>query len=393
MKWYGKLLRFSPILLLTLLLVASLLSGKKAADERERGRDRQAENMVKYEGKSSGAEETENNKEEERESMGKDERKATEGRQKSIYLAGGCFWGLEAYMQRIDGVIDAVSGYANGKTENPSYRDLKESGHAETVKVSYDPDKISLEKLLHYYLRVVDPTSLYKQGNDVGSQYRSGIYYTEDSDRDIAREVLDKEQENYEKKIVVELLPLENFSEAEEYHQDYLEKNPGGYCHIDLKKAEEPFIDEKDYPKPEKEELRKKLTEVQYKVAVENDTEHAFSNEYWDQFEPGIYVDVASGEPLFSSRDKFSSGCGWPSFSKPIAKELVRYREDRSFHMLRTEVRSRSADIHLGHVFRDGPKELGGLRYCINSASIRFIPYEKMEEEGYAYLKSVVKQP
>ena len=240
---------------------------------------------------------------------------------------------------------------------------------------------------------MVDPTSLYKQGNDVGSQYRSGIYYTEDSDRDIAREVLDKEQENYEKKIVVELLPLENFSEAEEYHQDYLEKNPGGYCHIDLKKAEEPFIDEKDYPRPEKEELRKKLTEVQYKVAVENDTEHAFSNEYWDQFEPGIYVDVASGEPLFSSRDKFSSGCGWPSFSKPIAKELVRYREDRSFHMLRTEVRSRSADIHLGHVFRDGPKELGGLRYCINSASIRFIPYEKMEEEGYAYLKSVVKQP
>ncbi len=311
---------------------------------------------------------------------------------KTIYLAGGCFWGLEAYMQKIDGVADAVSGYANGNTENPSYEDLvyRESGHAETVKVTYDPEKISLKSIMKYYLRVVDPTSFHKQGNDIGSQYRSGVYYTEEADRAIIQEVLDKEQEKYKDKIVVEVLPLKHFYDAEEYHQDYLEKNPKGYCHIDLNKAAEPVIEPERYKRPSNEELKSRLTEVQYKVAVENNTEQAFSNEYWDSFEPGIYVDVTSGEPLFSSKNKFVSGCGWPSFSKPIAEDVVTYREDTSFNMVRTEVRSRSADIHLGHVFKDGPKELGGLRYCINSASIRFIPYDKMETEGYGYLKSVV---
>lgn len=310
---------------------------------------------------------------------------------KDIYLAGGCFWGIEAYVEKIPGVLDAVSGYANGNTENPSYEDLvyRNSGHAETVKVTYNPDEISLKTLLKYYLRVVDPTSLNKQGNDRGTQYRSGVYYTDEADKQIIEEVLKKEQDNYQAPIVVEVLPLKQFFKAEEYHQDYLKKNPTGYCHIDLNKASEPIIDEDKYTKPSDEELKAKLSDTQYNVALKNDTERAFSNEYWDNFEKGIYVDITSGEPLFSSTDKFSSGCGWPSFSKPISKDLIKYSEDNSFNMNRTEVRSRSADIHLGHVFDDGPKESGGLRYCINSASLRFIPYEKMDEEGYGYLKGL----
>lgn len=312
---------------------------------------------------------------------------------KTIYLAGGCFWGVEAYMQRIQGVEDAVSGYANGNTENPSYEDLiyRNSGHAETVKVSYDSSMISLENILNYYLKVVDPISVNKQGNDVGVQYRTGVYYTDESDKEVIDKVLSKEQEKYNEKIAIEVLPLENFYEAEEYHQDYLEKNPTGYCHIDLSLADNVIIDPAQYKRPSDEELKKTLTDIQYRVAVQNDTEYAFSNEYWDSFDKGIYVDITSGEPLFSSKDKFASGCGWPSFSKPIQEDVVKYLEDNSFNMKRTEVRSRSADIHLGHVFEDGPKDKGGLRYCINSASIRFIPFEDMDNMGYGNLKSFVE--
>ncbi|EHR36869.1 bifunctional peptide-methionine (S)-S-oxide reductase MsrA/peptide-methionine (R)-S-oxide reductase MsrB [Facklamia languida] len=312
---------------------------------------------------------------------------------KTIYLAGGCFWGLEAYLEKVYGVADVVSGYANGKTENPTYDDVshKNSGHAETVRVDYDPAIISLEKILDYYLRVVDPTSLNKQGNDRGPQYRSGVYYTDETERTVIEERLGQEQEKYQAKIVVEVEKLDNFYEAEDYHQDYLKKNPNGYCHIDLSKANEVIIDPSQYPKPSDEELKKQLTDIQYKVTQENDTEHAFSNEYWDNKDPGIYVDVATGEPLFTSTDKFDSGCGWPSFAKPIAKEVVTYHKDMSYNMERTEVRSRSGNSHLGHVFEDGPAELGGLRFCINSASIRFVPLEDMEEEGYGYLTHLIK--
>ena len=312
---------------------------------------------------------------------------------KTIYLAGGCFWGLEAYMEKVYGVADAVSGYANGKTENPTYEDIsyKNTGHAETVKVDYDPERISLEKILDYYLLVVDPTSLNKQGNDRGTQYRSGVYFTDDNEKKVIEERLKKEQEKYKDKIVVEVGKLENFYKAEEYHQDYLKKNPNGYCHIDISKANQVIIDVTKYPKPTDEELKKKLTDIQYKVTQKNDTEHAFSNEYWDNKEKGIYVDVATGEPLFSSNDKFDSSCGWPSFSKPISKEVVTYHKDLSYNMERTEVRSRSGNSHLGHVFNDGPKELGGLRFCINSASIKFVPLQDMEKEGYGYLTHIIK--
>ena len=317
---------------------------------------------------------------------------------KTIYLAGGCFWGLEAYMQKLNGVEDAISGYANGKTENPSYYDLKTSGHAETVKVLYNPEIISLEDILAHYLRVVNPVSINKQGNDVGTQYRTGIYYTDEAEKAIIENVLAKEQTKHDKPIAIEVEPLRQFYEAEEYHQDYLEKNPGGYCHIDLSladkpldKDEEPIIDSSRYIKPSDEELKKNLTDIQYDVTQNSATERAFSHEYHDSFKRGIYVDITTKEPLFSSTDKFESGCGWPSFSKPISKDVVKYFEDNSHFMHRTEVRSRSGNAHLGHLFNDGPKELGGQRYCINGASLEFIPYDEMDEKGYGYLKYLVK--
>lgn len=319
--------------------------------------------------------------------------KYDESKLKHIYLAGGCFWGLEAYMERIYGVADAVSGYANGNTENPSYEDLiyKNSGHAETVKVSYDPEKTDLKTLLAYYSKVVDPTSLNKQGNDKGVQYRTGIYYTDTSEQAIIQEFIDELQKKFDKPVVIENLALDDFTVAEGYHQDYLKKNPNGYCHIDLNQAFDVVIDPTKYSKPADEELKKKLTDIQYRVTQENDTERAFTNEFWDNQEKGLYVDVVTGEPLFTSTDKFDSGCGWPSFTKPVIKEVLTYQEDNSYNMKRVEVRSRVANSHLGHVFEDGPEELGGLRYCINSASIRFIPLEEMEAEGYGHLIHLIK--
>lgn len=312
---------------------------------------------------------------------------------KEVYLAGGCFWGLEAYLERVYGVADVVSGYANGNTENPSYEDLiyRDSGHAETVKILYDPSKVTLETLLSYYLKVVDPTSLNQQGNDRGTQYRTGVYYVDAQEETVIKKVLEKEQEKYDVPIVVEVLPLDDFTVAEEYHQDYLEKNPNGYCHIDIRKVEDVEIDASKYPKPSDDVLKKNLTEAQYLVTQKNQTERAFSNEYWDNKEKGIYVDVATGEPLFSSKDKYDSGCGWPSFTRPISENVVTYHGDNSYNMNRTEVRSRSGDSHLGHVFDDGPQDRGGLRYCINSASIRFVPFAEMKEQGYEYLQHIVE--
>ena len=317
---------------------------------------------------------------------------------KTIYLAGGCFWGLEAYMQKLNGVEDAISGYANGKTKNPSYYDLKTSGHAETVKVIYNPEILNLNDILAHYLRVVNPVSVNKQGNDIGTQYRTGIYYTDEADKITIDNVLAKEQTKHDRPIAIEIEPLKHFYEAEEYHQDYLEKNPGGYCHIDLSladkpldKDDDPVIDPSKYEKPSDEELKETLTDLQYDVTQNSATERAFTHEYHNNFKRGIYVDITTKEPLFSSTDKFESGCGWPSFSKPISKDVVNYSEDNSHFMHRTEVRSRSGNAHLGHVFNDGPKKLGGQRYCINGASLLFIPYEEMDEKGYGYLKYLVK--
>ncbi len=314
-----------------------------------------------------------------------------EKNKREIYLAGGCFWGVEEYFARIAGVVDTVSGYANGSFDNPSYEQVcRDSGHAEAVHIIYDASKVSLDEILQYYFRIIDPTSVNKQGNDRGVQYRTGIYYLNDEDKQIALNFIKEEQKNYKKPIVVEVEPLKRFDKAEDYHQDYLQKNPGGYCHINLNKAYEPLV-EKKYTKPSDEELKSKLTDLEYQVTQNAATERAFTHEYYKNEEAGIYVDITTGEPLFSSKDKYDAGCGWPSFTKPIATEVINYNQDYSHNMNRVEVRSRSGNAHLGHVFEDGPRAQGGLRYCINGASLKFIPYDKMDEEGYGAYKKYVR--
>ena len=311
-----------------------------------------------------------------------------------IYLAGGCFWGLEKLMQSIPGVTDAVSGYANGTGEaDANYKAVCAggTGFRETVKVTYDPGLVSLDALLLAYFYVVDPTVENRQGNDVGSQYQTGIYYTDDASKETVERIAALERGRREK-FVVEIGPLVNFFPAEEYHQDYLDKNPNGYCHIPRAEIElfsQMKIDPGDYRKPAAEAIRDKLTEEQYRVTQESATESPFRNEFWNQFEKGIYVDVVTGEPLFSSADKFESGCGWPAFSKPIEEPAVVELPDDSHGMHRTEVRSRAGDSHLGHVFTGDRESPNGVRYCINSASLRFVPYEKMEQEGYGGLLSL----
>ena len=339
------------------------------------------------------------------ETSGRQIRALVDERIREIWLAGGCFWGLEAYLDKLRGVVHTNVGYANGSTEDPSYEQVcgGSTGHAETVYVQYDPKHIELATLLTYFFKVVDPTSVNRQGNDRGSQYRSGIYYKDTADKAIIEQVIAQEQKKYSAPIATEVLPLSNYCAAEEYHQKYLDKNPHGYCHIDLssldkdplakvngparpaavtgtdKAAEAP----RTYAKPSREEISEKLTEMQYRVTQSCGTEPPFANEYWNNHEKGIYVDVVTGEPLFSSRDKYDSGTGWPSFTRPIVADAVSTKTDRSLVMERTEVRSQYGDSHLGHVFPDGPKDRGGRRYCMNSASLRFIPLDKMAEEGY----------
>ena len=335
---------------------------------------------------------------------------------KTIYLAGGCFWGTEHFMKLIHGVEDAEVGYANSNVPNPTYREVctGKTGAAETVKVVYDANEVSLPFLLDLYYKTIDPTSLNKQGNDRGTQYRTGIYYTDPSERPVIERSIEQLQQQYNKPLAIEVGPLKNFYPAEDYHQDYLDKNPGGYCHINpalfrmarevrdttllnqksnINDASENVGSlERNYVKPSDKELRNKLTALQYQVTQNAATERPYANEYNKEFRPGIYVDVVTGEPLFLSTDKFESGCGWPAFSKPITADVVKGYMDNSHGMQRIEVRSKSGDSHLGHVFNDGPADKGGLRYCINSASLKFIPLADMKKEGYGDLIPLVKE-
>ena len=308
-----------------------------------------------------------------------------------IYLAGGCFWGLEEYFSRIEGVKKTTVGYANGQVESTNYQLIHQTDHAETVHLIYDEERVSLREILLYYFRVIDPLSVNKQGNDVGRQYRTGVYYTDEGDKAVIEQVFAEQEKQLGQKIAVELEPLRHYVLAEDYHQDYLKKNPDGYCHINVNDAYQPLVDPGQYEKPTDAELKEQLTQEQYQVTQHSATERPFHNAYNATFEEGIYVDVTTGEPLFFAGDKFESGCGWPSFSRPIAREVLRYYEDKSHGMERIEVRSRSGNAHLGHVFTDGPETAGGLRYCINSAALRFIPKEKMEAEGYADLLQHMK--
>lgn len=314
---------------------------------------------------------------------------------RTIYLAGGCFWGVEKYIELIDGVLETEVGYANGNTENPTYEEVchENTGHVEAVKVIYNPQITSLDNLLDLFYKVIDPVSVNRQGNDIGTQYRTGVYYVDEKDRETIVDSLNQLQKKYEKPLAVEVLPLDNYYRAEEYHQKYLDKNPGGYCHIGQAEFDEVIEAQKKkkYKVKSKDELKSTLTEMQYDVTQNSATEPPFKNEYYDNFKEGIYVDIISGEPLFTSKDKFESNCGWPSFSKAIESDLIKEKSDLSHGMRRTEVRTENSDSHLGHVFNDGPRELGGLRYCINSASLLFIPKDEMEDKGYGDLLHLIE--
>ena len=301
----------------------------------------------------------------------------------TIYLAGGCFWGVQRFLDQFDGVIATEVGYANGPDSAPSYRDVcSGSGHAETVKLTFDPEAISLTELLNFYFMVIDPLSVNRQGNDQGIQYRTGIYYTDDSQLPEIEAVYRAQEEKNGAGLAVELAPLNNFYPAEEYHQKYLEKNPGGYCHIPRAMFRLPKKAGADAGETE-EQLRARIGDLAYEVTQNGATEAPFTGRYDSFFEKGLYVDIVSGAPLFTSMDKYNAGCGWPAFTRPIAKDALTEKLDLSHGMIRREVRSSGADAHLGHVFSDGPGETGGLRYCINSAALRFVPYEELEEQGY----------
>jgi peptide methionine sulfoxide reductase msrA/msrB len=307
---------------------------------------------------------------------------------KEICLAGGCFWGVQKYLSLIPGVARTQVGYANSSVPNPSYQQVcsHATGAAEAVLVGYDAAALELGDLLYLFFEVIDPISVDRQGNDVGPQYRTGVYWTDPADEPEVLEALAELQSRYLPQVAVQALPLANFYPAEEYHQEYLDKNPSGYCHI----RPGAFASVKRWAAQVKG-LRK-LSARQFAVTQLGATEPPFENEYHATKEPGIYVDVVTGEPLFVSSAKFESGCGWPAFARPIEPGLLTEHPDGKIPgRPRTEVRAAGSGAHLGHVFPDGPEELGGLRYCINSAALRFVPAGDMDAEGYGGLLPLVE--
>ncbi|MCI1642503.1 MAG: peptide-methionine (R)-S-oxide reductase MsrB [Actinomyces sp.] len=307
---------------------------------------------------------------------------------REIYVAGGCFWGVQKYVDQLHGVIETQAGYANGPATSPSYEDVcADSGHAETVRVVYDPDQVDVSFILENFLSVIDPVSVNRQGHDIGVQYRSGIYYVDEDDHLPIELALAVVQRHHREPLAVEVQPLQYFYPAEDYHQHYLDANPQAPCHIpaaaiaaaSTARPQERFL-------RRNERLRALLSPLQYEIGLHGRTEVEGSGEHVETSEPGIYVDVATGQPLFSSDQKFDAGCGWPSFAAPIDSAAVTEVDDTSRGKVRREVRSASGDLHLGHVFEDGPEELGGRRYCINSAVLRFVPLAQMEQEGYGDL-------
>lgn len=297
---------------------------------------------------------------------------------------------MEAPLSQTEGVVKVLPGYTGGHVENPTYEQVSTgtTGHFEAIEVIYDPGKVTYRQILDVFWRQIDPTDDAGQFADRGSQYRTAVFYMNKDERKKAEESKEKLADlfNFGKPITTLILPAEKFYEAEDYHQKYYEKYPTGYKMYKKSSGRQDFL-EKTY---KKSDLKQKLTPSQFEVTQNNATEPPFKNEYWDNKKKGIYVDIVTGEPLFTSGEKFDSGCGWPSFTKPVKDDAVIEKFDGSHGMARTEIRNGSGSSHLGHVFNDGPKESGGLRYCINSAALRFIPEEDMEKEGYVeYLDKV----